>query len=188
MTIKLEKHKDEIIEQIIFFKPVTTCAFKTLFCIDGVWNFCEGAGERNLLLSCFILQVGMELLLWMDTVVDLDLEGNMLGDTVVIDTANHPALFILESGFEKSFDTARINVLTYNRKIKCEVLSYRFNEWHPGKYDYAEHWSGPFLSKWVASYLNESKLGDIIYLEEIRIFDPALQKEILLPEIEIDVK
>ncbi|HYV94716.1 MAG TPA: hypothetical protein VE978_23280 [Chitinophagales bacterium] len=142
-----------------------TCLYHVSF-YKWEWNYCSG----------------------MDTMPIYDSEGFLSRDSVFADTANHPHIFFLEREDSTSFANAHFEVTSMDGKINYEVLSFDF-----GTNPYDSFWGmsyceGANLNRGALKKLYHFKSGDHFWLEYLRIFDPNLQKQIVLPGIEIQVE
>jgi len=117
-----------------------------------------------------------------------DSEGFIVRDTIIIDTAFHSHIVHLHYPFKKSFDSAHFEITSYDGKIKYDVIGFHVivSLLHDGGID--NYFTGNYLPASVAFSLNHCKPKDFIIISKIKIFNPDLQKEILLPGIDIYVE
>jgi len=123
-----------------------------------------------------------------DTIAIQDFEGNFVHDTVIMDTSNRKSYFTLEIKDSASLSNACFEVRSIDGKINYEVKSFFVVNRGPGSVRWGVLNEGSCLNEIPFKRLYNSNSGESFELNHLKIFDPKLKKEILLPGINIYVK
>ena len=137
-----------------------TCFYHVSF-YEWSWNYCYG----------------------LDTTWIYDSESTTFRDTIIMDTAYHPHIFSLKMRDSTWFNWAHFQVSSMDGKIHYQIEGFVFTDYTSDSTMVDTYYEGAYLDKIHFKYNFLFENGVPLMFKYLKIFDPELNREIILPKI-----